>query len=668
MSSLQFEGVLKDASLVEEIQKKLLASLPGTVAPAAMPGGFESGLNVSFGGEAMTAADGGDAGKAAATREVLSRTISDRGFEAIVERFGRPSLLVRDNTFEIPASDVWKNRLLPFKSSIDRAILSVGRVELTNHQMSWAGTAWVVAPGVVVTNRHVASLFAQKRGESFTFRSNPLGTAFGARVDFKEEYLQLNSREIEVEKIIYVSDFDDQYPDLAFMKLKNSDSFPLPPPLPLYDGNISNGQTIVVIGYPAYDDRNNASDMARIFGDVYGVKRLAPGEVRDVFAGDVFTHDATTLGGNSGSLVFDVASGQALGLHYAGEYLHANYAVKATTLRQYLSRFGLAADGGATSVSVAGGAPPIEDQPTTITPTAAQPVETEAPITVEQLEDRDGYDSSFLGDADTLVVPLPTLPSELKKKAAKVKGETGAEDHVLDYTNYSVVMNKERRFAFFTATNIDGDQSKMIKRAKDAWYYDPRIEKSEQVGNELYLNNDLDRGHLTRRLDPVWGDEYQRAEKETFFFTNCTPQHHLFNTKTWLSLEEYILSSADTRDFRACVFTGPVLDDEKDRPFEFKLKDGSTDSVKLPLQFWKVAVMVREDGESLSATAYIISQYDLISNLEFVFGQFKTYQVPIEKIEKLTGLYFNDLSNYDPLKKIEGAPFRELNSSEDIIL
>ena len=34
----------------------------------------------------------------------------------------------------------------------------------------------------------------------------------------------------------------------------------------------------------------------------------------------------------------------------------------------------------------------------------------------------------------------------------------------------------------------------------------------------------------------------------------------------------------------------------------------------------------------------------------------------------MTGLDFNDLSNYDPLKKIEGAPFRELNSFEDIVL
>ena len=39
------------------------------------------------------------------------------------------------------------------------------------------------------------------------------------------------------------------------------------------------------------------------------------------------THDSSTLGGNSGSAVIDVATGTVIGLHFAGEYLKANYAV-----------------------------------------------------------------------------------------------------------------------------------------------------------------------------------------------------------------------------------------------------------------------------------------------------------------------------------------------------
>ena len=52
----------------------------------------------------------------------------------------------------------------------------------------------------------------------------------------------------------------------------------------------------------------------------------------------------------------------------------------------------------------------------------------------------------------------------------------------------------------------------------------------------------------------------------------------------------------------------------------------------------------------LSATAYLQSQSDLISNLEAeVYGEYKTYQVPVAKIEQLTGLDFGDLRNHDPL-------------------
>jgi hypothetical protein len=43
-------------------------------------------------------------------------------------------------------------------------------------------------------------------------------------------------------------------------------------------------------------------------------------------------HDSSTLGGNSGSAVVDVSSGRVVGLHFAGEYRDANYAVPAYEL------------------------------------------------------------------------------------------------------------------------------------------------------------------------------------------------------------------------------------------------------------------------------------------------------------------------------------------------
>lgn len=49
------------------------------------------------------------------------------------------------------------------------------------------------------------------------------------------------------------------------------------------------------------------------------------------------THDCTTLGGNSGSVAFDYTGGQAVGLHFGGSYLKANYAVPASVVAERLA-------------------------------------------------------------------------------------------------------------------------------------------------------------------------------------------------------------------------------------------------------------------------------------------------------------------------------------------
>lgn len=121
MKSILLESIINDESLVSEIQQKLVNSnlqsarfdLSEFIQPSL--DGFEAiGLK--------------NQDKVA---ELIRERVSRSGnFEAIVMRFGRPSLIVRNGTFEVPASDTWKARLNPYKSMIDRAINSVGRVEL----------------------------------------------------------------------------------------------------------------------------------------------------------------------------------------------------------------------------------------------------------------------------------------------------------------------------------------------------------------------------------------------------------------------------------------------------------------------------------------------------------------------------------------------------------
>jgi endonuclease G len=278
---------------------------------------------------------------------------------------------------------------------------------------------------------------------------------------------------------------------------------------------------------------------------------------------------------------------------------------------------------------------------------------------------RRGYDREFLGPREH-AVPLPELPDELVPLAATNQLAKSEPKYLLPYHHFTVVLNKQRRLAIFTAVNIDGKLRRKPVRDQDRWFFDPRVPQEEQTGEKIYENNPLDLGHLVRRLDPAWGSSAKTAKlanDDTFHFTNCTPQHKDFNrNKTrWAGLEDYILTNAANLHFKANVFTGPVLADD----------DDAYEGVQLPRQFWKVVSMVKTDRK-LSATAYVLSQEHLIEGLRpreaFSYAAYKTYQVPVSKVEKLTGLSFG-LVHADPMASRDVAvTAKELDQYEDVVL
>jgi endonuclease G, mitochondrial len=269
---------------------------------------------------------------------------------------------------------------------------------------------------------------------------------------------------------------------------------------------------------------------------------------------------------------------------------------------------------------------------------------------------RSGYDAAFLDIP--LPLPVPTADADLATAP-------------LPYHHFSVVMQRKRKLALFTAVNIDGAKADQPRRDNDKWILDPRIPLSEQTGEDVYRDNDLDRGHLVRRLDPAWGPQSAAAVDDTFHFTNCAPQHHEFNAgrTLWLGLEDYVLQNAVTADLKVSVLSGPVLDDD----------DPQYRGVALPLQYWKIVAMMRKDGKP-SVTAYLLSQESLLDEFRtermpgtlpesFSYGAYRTFQVPVRRIAALTGL---DLAPYiacDPLERFEttGLP-RELVQLDNILL
>ena len=571
------------------------------------------------------------------------------GLEAIVLPRNRPVAFVRGESyddFDGPwvslNDDVIKKRiaaLLPL----------IGRVEVPSSPiLPYAGTGFVVGQGLIATNRHVAQLFSQGLGLTIRYRAGDAAIDFKRQVDAPDDdrlaYLSIRA----VEMI-------HPYWDMALLRV---DGLPadrmlrlsVKSPDELADHNV------VVIGYPARDERNDVALQDRIFNRTYNVKRLQPGVIRarariQSFENTVnaLTHDASTLGGNSGSAVIEVDTGEVVALHFAGEYLKANYAVPMHELARDSHV--------ASRLNFEGTLPPtndwapawrsVEGPGDSVIP-APLPQAEEAVVIDPDYSNRPGYDPSFLEIID---VPLPHISKAMEEDTARVRSDTqkNGDPFELAYYHYSVYMNKRRRTAWFSAANVDGDQRPDIgKRRGDRWYTDPRILRSEQIGQEAFEPG-IDRGHLTRRQDTAWGRDVTsatRANNDTFHFTNCSLQASAFNQgkDRWQGLEQFLLEQhAKKERRRMVVITGPLF--AANDPI-YK-NDRMNYSVRCPLQFWKICVLIRRD-DTPSATAFVLGQEDIqnLPGFEEAFDVAAT-QIRVADLEERTGLDFGEIKKFD---------------------
>jgi endonuclease G, mitochondrial len=674
----------------------VLEALPRPGAEAVERGGFESL------GPGNTAAIESGLQKLAEDRSQEITQSEMFGLEAIVLPRNRPVAFVRGESYD-DLEEPWLNLNDDvIKRRIASLLPLIGRVEVPNSPLlPYAGTGFVVGKGLIATNRHVAQLFSQGLGLTIRYRAGDAAIDFKRQIDAPDDdraaYLSVRA----VEMI-------HPYWDMALLRV---DNLPTDRMLRLSVKSAEEllDHNVVVIGYPARDDRSDLALQDRVFSRTYNVKRLQPGFIRaraeiQSFENNVnaLTHDASTLGGNSGSAVVDIDSGDVVALHFAGEYLKANYAVpmhelardrRVAPLLNFEGTLPPTDDWAPAWRSVEGteGSPsaatPPQPSPATRViqlpssstdvsawtiplrvsvaigrPSTAQPAGTaadqildwdngsaEEAIAIDpDYSNRPGFDPRFL---ETIDVPLPRVSKAMEQDTARVRSDAQKNDDPFElaYYHYSVYMNKRRRTAWFSAANVDGDHRPNIgKRRGDRWYIDPRILRSEQIGQEAFERG-IDRGHLTRREDTAWGNDVASAtlaNNDTFHFTNCSLQASPFNQgkDRWQGLEQFLLEQhAKKERRRLVVITGPLFA-ANDPVYK---NDRMNYSVRCPLQFWKICVLMRRD-DTPSATAFVLGQEDIqnLPGFEEAFDVTAT-QIRLADLEERTGLDFGDIKKFD---------------------
>jgi endonuclease G, mitochondrial len=262
-----------------------------------------------------------------------------------------------------------------------------------------------------------------------------------------------------------------------------------------------------------------------------------------------------------------------------------------------------------------------------------------------------GYDAAFLGPQ--VDVPAPgddTVDADL----ARLDGVPQ-----LDYTHFSLALSTSRRLARWVAWNLDGeayDHADEIGREDVDFKPDPRISSDWQTLDEVYAGNDLDRGHLARRSDLLWGplEEARAANEDSFFFTNITPQMAGFNQSgaggLWGLLENSLLEQTTLQRRRVTALAGPVLHPD----------DPAYRDTQVPLDFWKVLVYLVED--QLRVRGFVLTQNldglerrapGPVALEELDLADFDVYAVPLDDLQQRTTLTFAD-----GLRDADAAPRR----------
>lgn len=222
-----------------------------------------------------------------------------------------------------------------------------------------------------------------------------------------------------------------------------------------------------------------------------------------------------------------------------------------------------------------------------------------------------GIGVSGSGDASRYVIPLHgEIPLT----------QPGVKEQIVRHEGYTVSFNSVYKIANWVAYELTVDEVK-IKRSERSgkFYIDPDV-KGGTAENGDYTRSGYDRGHLAPAADMKWSS---KAMRESFYLSNIVPQKPRLNRGIWKKLEEQIREWAVT-DSALLIVTGPVI--RKD------MRRMGKNRVAVPDTFYKV--IASPYVESPKGIAF------LFANKDYKNTSLKELAVPVDSVEKITGMDF----------------------------
>ncbi len=194
-----------------------------------------------------------------------------------------------------------------------------------------------------------------------------------------------------------------------------------------------------------------------------------------------------------------------------------------------------------------------------------------------------------------------------------------AKDEIIEYAHYSLSYNEEHEQANWVAYELTSEE---LNKAADR-YHKFLIDTLISTGTACdadYKYSGYDRGHLAPAADMAFS---LTAMKESFYYSNMSPQEPGFNRGIWKKLEAKAREWA-TENEKIYIVTGPVLNGE------IKKSIGEN-KVSVPHHYYKV--ILDNTAPEIKGIGFILSNEKSKMSLQ-------NFAVTIDSVEVFTGFDF----------------------------
>lgn len=196
--------------------------------------------------------------------------------------------------------------------------------------------------------------------------------------------------------------------------------------------------------------------------------------------------------------------------------------------------------------------------------------------------------------------------------------KTTANDKIITHKGYSLLYNEAHEQASWVAYELTKEETNKRFNRSDKFIVDPLV-TTGSANNADYSANGYDRGHLAPAADMGWSSA---TMKESFYYSNMSPQDPAFNRGIWKSLEELVRSWAIENE-AVYIVTGPVLTNG--------LPTIGSDKVSVPRYYYKVILDYTEPG--IKGIGFILPNEGSKEPLQ-------SFAVSIDSVETVTGIDF----------------------------